>query len=123
MAADLCKIVWGAKDIYSFPFLLMISTTFVCENLLRQQLNLVHFTQFKMATKFKMAAIYQNMACRYGQLVLLRVKYLSYLLDMDSKVMLNILQLCNKRITLFKKINVNFTFQNGRQSVLKLARN
>ena len=29
-----------------------------------------------MATKFKMAAIYQNMACRYGQLVLLRVKYL-----------------------------------------------
>ena len=29
-----------------------------------------------MATKFKMAAIYQNMACRYGKLQLLRVKYL-----------------------------------------------
>ena len=29
-----------------------------------------------MATNFKMAAIYRNMACRYGQLVLLRVKYL-----------------------------------------------
>ena len=29
-----------------------------------------------MATKFKMAAIYQNMACCYEQLVLLRVKNL-----------------------------------------------
>ena len=29
-----------------------------------------------MATKFKMAAIYQNMACRYGKLLFLRVKYL-----------------------------------------------
>ena len=29
-----------------------------------------------MATKLKMAAIYQNMACRYGKLLLLRVKYL-----------------------------------------------
>ena len=29
-----------------------------------------------MATKFKMAAIYQNMACHYGKSLLLRVTYL-----------------------------------------------
>ena len=41
-----------------------------------------------MATKFKMAAIYQNVARRYGQLVLLRVKYLismRYGFENDSK--------------------------------------
>ena len=70
MAANLCKIMWGAKDIYIFPFLLMISNTFVCENLLRQLTTYFSsFIQSKMATKFKMVAIYQNMACRYGKLL------------------------------------------------------
>ena len=39
-----------------------------------------------MAAKFKMAAIYQNMACRYGQIVLLSVKNLiRYGFENDAK--------------------------------------
>ena len=41
-----------------------------------------------MASKFKMASFYQNMACRYGKLVLLRVKYLKsvrYGFENDTK--------------------------------------
>ena len=41
-----------------------------------------------MATKFKMAAIFHNMACRYGKLLLLRVKYLKsvrYGFENDAK--------------------------------------
>ena len=45
----------------------MISTTFVCET--TNNLILVHFIQSKMATKLKVAAIFLNMACRYGQLL------------------------------------------------------
>ena len=37
MAANLCKMVWRAGDINLYlSFFLMISATFVCENLLRQ---------------------------------------------------------------------------------------
>ena len=68
----------------------MISTSFVCENLLREltTYTLVHFVQSKIATKFKMAAIYQNMACRYGKLLLLRAKCLKsvrYGFENDAK--------------------------------------
>ena len=73
-----------------------------------------------MATKFKMAAIYQNVACRYGRLVLVRVN-ISYLLDMDSKMMLNILQQCNKRITLFKKNIGQFHLSKWRPKCLEIS--
>ena len=75
----------------------MISTSFVCENLLREltTYTLVHFIQSKMATKFKMAAIYQNMACRCGKLLFLIVKCLKsvrYGFENDAKHLTSVQQ-------------------------------
>ena len=76
MAANMRKMVWRAKYIYMFTFskwfLLLLFVRIYWDN---KQLNLVHSIESKMATKFKMAAIYQKLACRYEQLLLLRIKY------------------------------------------------
>ena len=67
MAANLRKMVWWTKDIYIFPF----SKWFLLPLFVRiywdiWQLNLVYLIQSKMAAEFILAAIFQNMACRYG---------------------------------------------------------
>ena len=75
-----------------------------------------------MATKFKMAAIYQNMARHYiVKLLLLMINYLKparYGFENDAKHLTAVQQ---KNYTVYWE-KVNFTFQNGRQSVLKLAK-
>ena len=93
----------------------MISTI---SDLLRQlTINLVHLIQSKMATKIKMTAIYQNiMACYCG--LLLRVRHLVSVrcgLEKDSSS-------ATKELDYLKSIYVKFVFQNGRQSVLNLAK-
>ena len=75
-----------------------------------------------MATKFKMAAIYQNKACCYCQLLLLKVKYLisvRYGLEKDSKHLTAVQQ---KNYTVKRDYKLTSAFKMAAKVVLKLAK-